>query len=304
MKLLAATLLAALVPAAAPAVQQTAPAAQRSATARQAPDVCAPSAARVRTGSHAHDHNEVTAAEAAAVDRELARLRPATRAQAAARITVPVYFHVIHNGAKGKLSKKAVNRQIRVLNYTYAGRYGGVDTGISFQLRAITRTDKKSWFRNPEGYEQTFKARLHRGGPRTLNLYSVSIPGDLLGWATFPWRYKAKPKQDGVIIHYGSIPGGSIAHFNRGYSATHEVGHWLGLYHTFQDGCGGKGDRVADTPAERDPTNGCPTGKDTCTAPGVDPVHNFMDYGFDECMTEFTAGQAVRARQVWAAYRA
>ncbi|WP_084219929.1 zinc metalloprotease [Spirillospora albida] len=301
MKLLAATLLAALVPAAAPAVQE-APAARPSATARQASELCDPSTARVRTGSAHRDHNEVTAAEAAAVDRELARLRPGTVTRA--RITVPVYFHVLHYGAQGKLSKKAINGQMRVLNASYAGTYGGADTGITFQLKGITRTDKKSWFRNPEGFERIFKAQLHKGGPRTLNLYSAKIPGELLGWATFPWRYKAKPKQDGVIIHYGSIPGGSIAHFNLGYSATHEVGHWLGLYHTFQDGCGGKGDRVADTPPERDPTNGCPTGKDTCTAPGVDPVHNFMDYGFDECMTEFTAGQAARVRQIWSAYRA
>lgn len=308
MKLLAATvLLAALVPAA--------PSGPSASPLRGRGDDCAHPEARLRTGAHGRERNDLTPAQAATVEQRLNELldglglgrdgqSDGADLRAAAQITVPVYFHVIHDGAKGNASTAEIKRQISTMNASYGGRNGGANTQVSFTLREISRSDNAAWFQDPERYEGTYKPQLHKGGKGTLNLYSTYIGGDLLGWSTFPWKYKADPKMDGVTIHYGSMPGGYIENFNKGFSATHEVGHWLGLYHTFQDGCSGKGDRVSDTPAERDPSNGCPSNKDTCPSPGADPVHNYMDYSYDTCMTSFTAGQGARMHKVWKAYRA
>jgi hypothetical protein len=223
--------------------------------------------------------------------------------------TVPVWFHVIakdRTKAGGWLSDATIRRQMDVLNKAFAAFYGGVDTGFRFELAGVTRTVNAAWYGMTYGSqaERAAKQALRRGGPETLNMDSIE-GGGLLGWAVFPKVGNGRPGTDGVVFAAGSVPGGSIENDDLGQTATHEVGHWLGLYHTFQNGCSARGDGVGDTPAMDVPTSGCPEGKDTCPrAPGLDPVHNHMDYSYDACYREFTAGQARHMAEQWLYFRA
>ena len=230
-------------------------------------------------------------------------------------VTIKVVWHVIHDGQNGMVDASAIAAQIQVLNDAYAGNTGGAGTRYQFQLVKTDFTDNATWFTMGHGStaEAQAKSALHGADPAlaspgVLHLYSANLGGGLLGWATFPYDYSTKPQMDGVVLLYSSLPGGSAAPYNEGDTATHEVGHWLGLYHTFQGGCTKSGDYVGDTPAEKGPTYGCPSvSQDTCdkgpTSTGFDPIHNFMDYTDDYCMFEFTAGQADRIDAMFAAYR-
>jgi Pregnancy-associated plasma protein-A len=264
----------------------------------------------------ARDGGEVTAAQAAAMQADL-NSRLAARGQAttsqgpasgggaavslaAASVSIDVHVHAI--AAAGDTARPAeIDRQIRVLNSAYEG------TAFQFSLASVDYPTTTGWTMLTPGSraERAMKQTLRLGGGDDLNMYLTTLGDDLLGWATFPKSFDSQSLMDGVVVEVNSLPGRKAfkGAYDEGDTATHEIGHWLGLYHTFQNGCSNNGDYVADTPAERSPAFRCPVGRDTCDAPGLDPIHNFMDYTYDSCMTQFTSGQAQRMAEQWVAYR-
>ncbi len=216
--------------------------------------------------------------------------------------TINVYVHVIRKGtgiANGDVPDSQINSQIDVLNNAYA------PTGWSFILVSTDRTTNGTWYIMSPGTtaETQAKNALRKGTADDLNLYTANPGGGLLGWATFPSSYASNPKNDGVVVLFSSLPGGTAAPYNEGDTATHEVGHWMGLYHTFQGACLPPGDSVTDTPRERSAAFGCPLGRNTCPQAGRDPVRDFMDYTDDSCMMGFTAGQDARMDSQFTVYR-
>lgn len=215
---------------------------------------------------------------------------------------INVYFHVINKGtsaANGNISDAMIDQQMNILNSAY-----GV-SGYSFQLVKTDRTTNTTWYNNCYGSaERKMKSALRQGTADDLNIYTCNPSNGILGYATFPSSYARNPSLDGVVILDQSLPGGTASPYNLGDTATHEIGHWMGLYHTFQGGCTGSGDSVSDTAAEGSAAYGCPSGRDSCaSAAGLDPITNFMDYTDDSCMFEFTTGQNTRMSDQFSIYR-
>lgn len=196
-----------------------------------------------------------------------------------------------------------IKTQIDIVNAAYAPH------GISFNHVETTRTVNADWSAG-SGIDD-MKATLRQGGYSTLNVYTVGeIGGGVLGFCPFPVAGASEGSaaflRDGCTINVGTMPGGDAAPYNQGGTLVHEIGHWMDVYHTFQDGCD-PGDRVDDTPAmSSTPGRECDPNKvyDTCpNDPGTDPIHNWMNYTGDGCWEEFTPGQQERMYAAWETFR-
>ena len=214
-------------------------------------------------------------------------------------VNVQVAFHVIYasNGA-GNISNDMIIDQIEVLNDAYA------PYDIVFTLVSVDYTMNDSWYNDMEQYESAYKQQLHVDPVHHLNIYTGNMPG-LLGWSYMPYSWPENSYMHGVCLLYSCLPGGTAYPYNAGDTATHEVGHYLGLDHTFRNGCSVNNDYVDDTPQENDGNNiySC-NNTDTCpNDPGMDPVHNYMTYTDDACLNQFTDGQGERMENMIATYR-
>jgi hypothetical protein len=217
-------------------------------------------------------------------------------------VNIPIRWHVLRSGtaqSQGNIPDSWINAQVNVLNQAYQG------TGFSFTLASIDRTTNSRWYTGcySSGNERKFKQALAIDPANNLNIYSCRPSSGILGYARFPNSYPESSYMHGVVLLDQSLPGGNASPYNLGDTGTHEVGHYLGLYHTFQGGCTAPGDSVADTPYESSPAYGCPTGRDTCASAGLDPIYNFMDYTDDACMDEFSTGQSDRMHALTSQYR-
>lgn len=219
-------------------------------------------------------------------------------------IDIPVYFNIFitDDGSQGNIPNRFVDRQIEVLNNAYAS------TGFHFTLMRKKRIYSSEYYHLTQGSDQEWDSKLlyNVPGPNILNIYTGEGDG-YLGWSYFPEDAVANEELNSVNLYYASLPGGEAEPYNKGDTLVHEVGHWLGLHHTFNAGCGKHnkyGDGVQDTPAEAEPAFDCEV-RDSCPGQrGNDPIHNFMDYTDDRCLTQFTAGQTDRMHAMWDTYRA
>src|SRR6478735_11614835 len=207
-------------------------------------------------------------------------------------VHIRTVFHVVSDHTlttpESTRMQSMITAQLRVLNDSYAGLTSptAADSPFRFDLAKTTYTVNPAWYTVVPGKnERDMKKALYEGDATTLNVYVANIGGGLLGWSYFPKGYNnGRDYIDGVVMLDESMPGGVDPDtglpwkYGEGDTLTHEVGHWLMLDHTFQGGCSASGDGVADTPREAHAQFDCPNGADTCTAPGLDPIHNFMDY--------------------------
>jgi hypothetical protein len=243
-------------------------------------------------------------------------------------ITIPVVVHVLWNTSAQNISDAQILSQLAVLNEDFRKMNAdassipsafatlAADSEIEFCLATldpngnpttgITRT-QTSVAEFPYGPEIKFTAQGGKDAwPRSqyLNIWIGNIEGTILGYAQFPG---GSASTDGVVIDYlyfGTM-GTATYPFNKGRTATHEVGHWLNLYHIWgdDDGACSESDLVDDTPNQAGENYGCPAFPNvSCSnGPNGDMFMNYMDYVDDDCMKMFSTGQRNRMRALFGA---
>ncbi len=219
---------------------------------------------------------------------------------------IPIVFHVISKtSGTGNISTQRIYDQVEVLNEDYramAGTLGsqGNDSMIQFELQDITRTVNNTWYQDSASSEKAFKNALGWDTDKYLNVYTNDA-GGYLGYATLP-QEDAGTALDGIVLLHEVIGGRDLAgagEYDQGRTLVHEMGHYLGLLHTFgstygYDGCYTgytAGDLIADTNSENTAHYGC---SQTSSCGTLDPIHNYMNYTDDICMYKFTEEQINR----------
>lgn len=146
-------------------------------------------------------------------------------------VIIPVAFHVVrHSDGYADVTDLQINMQMIVLNDAYR------DVGYQFTLQSVTRTDNTYWSTSSRA-ESEMKRILAVSPASTLNIYTCDLSGGILGYSYLPSTFNENSFMHGVVVLYSSLPGGTAYPFNEGDTLTHEVGHYLGLYHTFENGC-------------------------------------------------------------------
>ncbi|MBL7814646.1 MAG: T9SS type A sorting domain-containing protein [Saprospiraceae bacterium] len=239
-------------------------------------------------------------------------------------INIPVVVHVVYNSAVENISDAQVQSQIDVLNRDFRRLNAEVaaipstffnvaaDVEINFCLATITptgtatnginryQTTKTSWSSNDDMKRPAKDGVAAWDATRYLNIWVCNLGSGSLGYSSFPG---APLSLDGVVIDYryfGTV--NTRAPFHLGRTTTHEVGHWLNLFHIWGDTqCGD--DHVDDTPVHHGANFGCPifpSYNSTCGNNIIEMPMNFMDYTNDACMSMFTQGQKARMRSLFA----
>lgn len=250
--------------------------------------------------------------------------------------TIPTWFHIVSSTAASNPSNPKYVTDMMLQNQFAYIQQQYSNSSIYFTRQGVTRVTNDNWATGAD--DVGMKAALRQGSYSTLNVFfqsdlqtqgaDPSASATLLGFCSVPIEgvTDATPRSeyvtDGCNILSGTMPGGSVSAYNMGGTAVHEIGHWNGLLHPFQDQTcdpNDPGDYIADTPQESAPTSGCPEGKDSCATgynpndpkaihtasgyAGPDPIHNFMDYSMDSCYQGFTSGQAARMWNIFPAFR-
>jgi hypothetical protein len=230
-------------------------------------------------------------------------------------IEIPVVVNVLYKTAAQNISLAQIQSQIDVLNqdfsatnsdYNLTSTYQTVksgDIGVRFVLDAVNRkqTNKSSWQLN-DAMKKSSQGGINPTSPTTkLNLWVCNLAGGYLGYAQFPG---GSASTDGVVVDNNAMgtTGSATAPFNKGRTATHEVGHWMNLRHIWGDATCGS-DLVGDTPTHNTANYGCPSAghRSTCSGTPVEMTMNYMDYTDDACMYMFSTGQKSRMLAVFAA---
>ncbi|MBT6037778.1 MAG: hypothetical protein HOH17_00805 [Halieaceae bacterium] len=218
-------------------------------------------------------------------------------------MVIPLYFHVIYKtDGTGYVSRQRIDDQIAVLNDDFGGTTFSGDSGfkttIQFDLVAVDYVESNDWYTDAGANATSeFKSSLAQSPQEQINIYTNDAGGGgVLGYATLPVG-AAGTTDDGVVMLHNTIGGRNNGYgaFNQGRTLVHEVGHYLGLLHTFDRGvCSNTyttQDLVVDTPAQNAPDFGT-LASNACGVTSA--IENFMNYSDDSAMYTFTEEQTNR----------